>query len=359
MGRVRKTRLIAVLLIVFSLVVYLVNNLIVWNTLHSLETYSGETIKDICTLSTRTAFVTTSGKVYMMGNYYNDLYVSVGLSGFKEKAYNKSSLPVMIFDDNADSIILTAFGGFITQNTNLYVFTKDSTESKTPTFVADDCLVPVNAYKINETDYGCLYINTKNELVFKSITGDLLYKYMQEISDCKYYSNGVYVLLKSDGSLWMIEHSGTDTFLQEEKNIKIADNVKAFEYSALLIGKHDFSDTFVWLSNTNDVYKKLNIDGGKQKIAENAEAIGIYQQNIIVLTKDNRMEAFFEDSKIKMHAEGVVCLSVSDDIVCAYSEKDGLIFWGINKYNAFGCDTDSIKTDIDEAPIKYTRQTNQ
>lgn len=320
----------------------------------NLIVYSGEYVKCVSTLSTRTSFVTEKG-VFITGNYYHDLDTSIGLSSINEHAYKKAQKPVMIFKDSADSVILTSFGGFITQNSNLYIFTIEHSKLKTPTLIANDCLEPINAFNFEEKGFCCLYINNDNTLVLKSINQNWTKCCLENVKSCKYYSNGIYIALKTDGSLWLINSMKITNLNEDSDCIKIADNIKSFAYSSLSFGGQGEQNNFVLLSQDDKVYKKYGLNAPLEDICDDAKAIGIYQQNIIVLTQDNKMECYKNDcTKIDMCAENIETFSVSDSVICAYSKTDGLLFWGENKYNSFGFKTITQKIDLISPPAEWS-----
>ena len=127
MGRIKRIHF-AIIVFIFLIVVLM----------YTINLYLP--IESISTLSTRTAFVTNDGDVYITGRYFCDLDTSIGFDGFEEHAYKKISSPVKIFGDSADTVILTHFGGFITQQTNLYIFTIEQSEFKTPQMILSDCI---------------------------------------------------------------------------------------------------------------------------------------------------------------------------------------------------------------------------
>lgn len=352
MGRIRKFKYICIISIAALLLLCLIYNIVILTVSKDFSVYSGAPVKNISTLSTRTSFVTSNGDVYITGKYYHDLDTAVGLTDIKERAYQMAQGPVKIFQDYADDVILTSFGGFITQNSKLYIFTIEQAEFKTPELIADDCLVPVNAFNFEQKSYCCLYINNDNELILKSINENWSQKCLENVLECKYYSNGVYIVLKTDGSLWLTEDfPKISDFNEESSYINIANNIKSFAYSSLAFGGQGEQDNFVLLSKDNKVYKKYGLNAPLEEICSDAKDVGIHQQNIIILTPENKLVYFTNNGvKNQMKAENVETISVSDDIICAYSKTEGLLFWGTNKYNAFGCDTTSIKVDLNSVP---------
>ena len=356
MGRIKRIHF-AIILFIF-LIVVLMYNINLYAVKKSFVKYSNSPIESISTLSTRTAFVTNEGDVYITGRYFCDLDTSIGFDGFEEHAYKKLSSPVKIFGDSADTVMLTSFGGFITQQTNLYIFTIEQSRFKTPRMISSDCIKPVNALNVEEKGYCCIYINTNNELVIKAIDGEWLDVCMENVLNCKYYSNGVYVILKTDGSLWMTSFLDINNLL-DTNYVKVADNVKSFAYSHISFGGQGIQNNFVLLAKDGTVYKKFGINANLQEICKNAKDVGIHNQKTIVITAEGNLVYFdTDDRKAIMKAENVDKFSVTDDIVCAYSQSDGLLFWGTNKYNAFGCATQSSNIALDSEPVAINQSGN-
>lgn len=352
MKLLKKINLFCVISLVLSLLIYSLYNVAVLYMSENLIVYSGEYVKCVSTLSTRTSFVTEKG-VFITGDYYHDLDTSIGLSSISECAYKKIQKPVMIFKDYADGVILTSFGGFITQNSNLYIFTIEHSKFKTPTLIVNDCLEPVNAFNFEKKGFCCLYINNDNTLVLKSINQNWTKNCLENVKSCKYYSNGIYIVLKVDGSLWLIDSMKVTSLNDNFDCTKIADNIKSFAYSALAFGGEGEQNNFVLLTKDNEVYKKYGLNAPLEKVCDSAKNVGIYQQNIIALTLDNKLECYTNDgAKIQMKADNVEIFSVSDNIVCAYSKTLGLLFWGENKYNSFGFKTSTPKIDLILSPAK-------
>lgn len=355
----KKLKFFCTICVVFSLSLYLLYNTVVLFASKNFNVYSGTPVKCISTVSTRTSFVTNEG-VYITGDYYHDLDTSVGLRGIKECAYKRVQTPVMIFEGYADDVILTSFGGFVTQNSKLYLFTIEHSKFKTPILIADNCLEPVNAFNFGEKGYCCLYVNNANELILKSIDQNWTQLCLENVIGCKYYSNGVYIILKANGSLWLMDAEKINNYNEVSKCTKITDNVKSFAYSSLSFGGQGEQNNFVLLSKDGKVYKKYGLNAPLEEVCDSAKDIGIYKQNIIVLTLDNKLEYYTNNGvKTKMDAENVEIFAVSDNIICAYSKTSGLLFWGENKYNSFGFKTSTPKIDLILSPAKWSNQSNK
>ena len=355
MGKLKKnTKNIFTVLFFVIILLFAVYNIFLSNAKKNLSVYMYTPVKNISTVSTRTSFVTDEG-VFLTGNYYHDLDTSIGLNGFQKLAYEKINGPVMIFDGYADNVLLTNFGGFITQKSNLFIFTNEDSDICTPTLIVNDCLEPVNAFYFGEKGYCVLYVNDSNELILKSLHQNSTQLCLENVLKCKYYSNGVYLILKTDGTLLKIDSKEIVKTNDSSKYIKIAENIQSFDYSPLSFGGQGEQENFVLLSKDNKVYKKQGLNASFEEICSNSKDIGIHQQKIIVLTLDGELIYFSNGAKTEMKAKNVETISVSDDIVCAYSKTDGLLFWGINKYNSFGCNTTSSQISLNSEPARQSR----